>query len=105
VRAHARPLSRLCLPAAFPAKVARKFPGAQTAHFWLGLAPSTVGEAVTLHVEAPGPDPTTDSKAQRIGRRLRDARLIFVDEVTMMRADELDAIVAKLLISPSAASL
>jgi hypothetical protein len=57
---------------------------------------SNVGDTLNLHAEPPGPDPTTDSKLQRIGRRLRDARLIFVDEVTMMRADELDAIVAKL---------
>jgi hypothetical protein len=84
------------MPAAFPAKVARKFPGGQTAQFWLGLAPSNIGGVVTLHAEPPGTDHLTDNKQQRIGRRLRDASLIFVDEVTMMRADELDAIVTKL---------
>jgi hypothetical protein len=93
---HARTLGRLCLPAAFPAKVARKFPGGQTAHFWLALSPSTLGETITLHAEAPSTSPHSDTKQQAVGRRLKDARLIFVDEVTMMRGDELDAVVAKL---------
>jgi hypothetical protein len=96
ILSHARSIPRPCLPAAFPAKVARKFPGGQTAHFWLGLAPSNAGDDVTLHAECPSSDSAYDTKQQHVGRRLRDARLIFVDEVTMMRADELDAVVAKL---------
>jgi hypothetical protein len=55
-----------------------------------------VGEDITLHAVAPSTCPLTDSKQQAVGRRLRDARLIFIDEVTMMRAAELDAVVAKL---------
>jgi hypothetical protein len=79
-----------------PAKVARKFPDGQTAHFWLALSPSTLGEDITLHAEVPSTSSSSDTKQQAAGRRLRDANLIFVDEVTMMRAAELDAVVAKL---------
>jgi MoxR-like ATPase len=32
----------------------------------------------------------------RVGRQLQQARLLFIDEITMMRADELDALVQKL---------
>jgi hypothetical protein len=96
---HARSLGCSCLPAAFPAKVAqvaRNFPCGQTAHFWLALSPSALGEDITLHAVAPSASPQSDTKQQAAGGRLRDARLIFIDKVTMMRAAELDAVVAKL---------
>jgi hypothetical protein len=92
----ARAMGCSCLPSVFPAKVARKFPGGQTAHFWLALCLSTLGEDIKLHAKIPSTSSSSDTKQQAAGRRLREANLIFVDEVTMMRAAELDAVVAKL---------
>jgi hypothetical protein len=89
-------IGRLTLPAAFPAKVARKFPGGQTAHHWFGLSPSRVGDRVEVRAKRPNDMQERDTQPQRIGRQLQKARLIFIDEITMMRADELDALVHKL---------
>jgi hypothetical protein len=93
---YSRSIGRLTLPAAFPAKVARKFPGGQTAHHWFALSPSRVGDHVGVRAKRPSDTPERDTQPQRVGRQLQQARLIFIDEITMMRADELDALVQKL---------
>jgi hypothetical protein len=37
-----------------------------------------------------------DTQPERVSRQLQQARLIFIHEITMMGADELDALVQKL---------
>jgi hypothetical protein len=74
-------IGRLTLPAAFPAKVARKFPGGQTAHHWFVQNVQTICK---------------NTQPQRIGQQLQEARLIFIDEITIMRTNELDALVHEL---------
>jgi hypothetical protein len=46
-------IGHIALPSAFPAKVARKFRGGQTAHHWFGLTPSRVGDKVDVRAEKP----------------------------------------------------
>lgn len=95
--AEARAMGRIVLPAAFPAKVSRKFRGGQTLHFWFKLKPTSAGEAVELRLETPSADPASDSQAQAAARIVQRARLVFIDEATMMRADELDAVCQKVV--------
>ena len=95
---HARSRGRVCLPAAFPAKVARKFRGGQTAHYWLGMNSSKPGFEVTLGVAAPDDFSAGVTPAhRRRGARLLAAGLLFIDQITMMRAEQLDALVRLLL--------
>lgn len=93
---YARSLGHRCLPAAFPAKVARKFKGGQTAHFHLGLSTADAGEAVDIAVADPA-DASAPNRDRQRGELIRAARLIFIDEITMMRGEQLDAIVEMLL--------
>ena len=94
---HTRSLGHVAIPAAFPAKVARKFAGGETAHFCFAMRPSQYGDTVQLDVQVPPPVPARRlTRLQALGRHLAEARLIFVDEITMMRSDELDAIHSKL---------
>lgn len=92
---HARAIPVRALAAAFPAKVATRFAGGQTIHYWTGLRPSRWGEDIEVGVDVPAPNGAHNER-QRRGQRLRDAMLFTADEITMMRSDELDAIVAAL---------
>jgi PIF1-like helicase len=93
--AYARSKRRMALPAAFPAKVANTFQGGQTAHCWTGLTPSKAGAEFQFKLQTPGAG-SLQSGFQRRAHQLQTACLIFIDEITMMRRDELDAIVDKL---------
>lgn len=92
---HARSLGHNVIACAFPAKVALKFEGGQTIHHHLGLRPSNVGDEVSVDLEAPTASGARNAAQRRADAILR-ARLICADEITMMRSDELDAIVDKL---------
>lgn len=93
---HARNLERATIAGAFPAKVALQFAGGQTLHYWFGLRPSNPGEDIIVDAYMPPLPPALPTRAQARGKILREARLIFGDEITMMRSDELDALVDKL---------
>ena len=93
---YARSCRHRCLPAAFPAKVARKFKGGQTAHFHLGLSCADAGEEIQVEVADPD-DASKSKRARERGALIRAARLVFIDEITMMRGEQLDAIVEMLM--------
>jgi hypothetical protein len=77
---------------AFPAKVARMYEGGQTIHHFFKFVSEEPGVPIVLDVEPP--DGT--SRASERGRVLFESAIISMDEITMMRKDELDAIVDKL---------
>jgi PIF1-like helicase len=60
------------------------------------MQPSNPDEPVTLTLTPPGDASRMASLDMAYGKLVQDAALITIDEVTMMKAAELDAIVAKL---------
>jgi hypothetical protein len=74
---YSRSIGRLTLPAAFPAKVARKFPGGQTTHHWFALSPSRVGDRVEVCAKCPRAMQERDTQPERVGRSATTSSVDF----------------------------
>ena len=89
----ARDAGHACVPCAYPTKVAVTFKGGNTVHFQLGLPRSEPNEPIEINMAAPDSESASRAARER-GALVRRARFIFIDEMTMMRAEQLDALVA-----------
>ena len=91
----ARDAGHACVPCAYPTKVAVTFKGGNTVHFQLGLPRSKPNEPIEMNMAAPDTAGGAGARRARALRALvRRARFVFIDEMTMMCAEQLDALVA-----------
>ena len=92
----ARDAGHACVPCAYPTKVAVTFKGGNTVHFHLGLPRSEPNQPIDIMMTAPETEGASKVARER-GALVRRARFIFIDEMTMMRAEQLEALVRLLL--------
>ena len=92
----ARDAGHACVPCAYPTKVAVTFKGGNTVHFHLGLPRSEPNEPLEIDMAAPETAGANKAAKER-GELVQRARFIFIDEMTMMRAEQLDALVQLIL--------
>ena len=89
----ARNAGHACVPCAYPTKVAVALKGGNTVHFQLGLPRSEPNEPIEINMAAPDSESASKAARER-GALVRRARFVFVDDMMMMRAEQLDALVA-----------
>jgi hypothetical protein len=80
------------LLSAYTAKAASHFPGGHTCHFTFHLNVTDITKRPQTRLLRPGTRQSCASDDLRASIRIRDAALIVVDEISMLRAGELDAI-------------
>ena len=93
----ARDAGHACVPCAYPTKVAVTFKGGNTVHFQLGLPRSEPNEPIEINMAAPENESANRVTRER-GALVRRARFIFIDEMTMMRAEQLETLVKLILL-------
>ena len=92
----ARDAGHTCVPCAYPTKVAVTFAGGNTVHFQLGLPRTEANEPIEINMAAPE-NVSANRVARERGALIRRARFIFIDEMTMMRAEQLEALIKLIL--------
>ena len=94
---HQRDLDHVVVETAFTAKAASNYTGGTTSHYAFRLSVSRIdGDPPVVRLVSPRGASTSKSEDLRASMRLQRASLVIIDEITMMRAAELDAIVDKL---------